>query len=161
MNEDKRRETRVLAEQIAAYSLDLLIHVYRGLRVLDKSDAGSGFSPDLQAMTEVIKALRALNEGMYVAKTREDDVERLLLEVVPLIAAIDLLDRITEFSSVDEVLRDLQANVRPRFSRLVGDIENLQGMLHASAGSILASERAAIENISKQEALERDAARWK
>ena len=157
-NEDKRRELRVLAEQIAGYSLDLLIQIYRRLRTLDELNQASDFTLDLKTMAETIDALYSLKQAMYVGENRRDEVELLLEQVVPLVGRINLLERTMR---ADEELRQLHVNVQPRFNSLIQEVQGLQEMFGESMGRILARERASIEGISEEEAHERDAERWK
>lgn len=157
-SEDKRRELRILAEQIAGYSLDLLIQVYRKLRTFDEADQASDLTLDLKTMSETIGALYSLNQAMYVDENRRNEVELLLEEVVPLVSRINLLERTMR---ADEKLLQLHGTVRPRFNSLIQEIEVIQEMFGGYTGRILARERASIEDISEEEAYKRDAERWK
>lgn len=157
-NEDKRRELRILAEQIASYSLGLLIQMYRRLRTLDELNQGSDFTRDLKTMAETIDTLYSLNQAMYVEGNQRNEVELLLGQVVSLVGRMDLLKRTMR---ADEELRQVHASAQPRFNSLIQEIQGLQEMLGGSVGRILARERASIEGISEEDAYERDAERWK
>jgi nitrate/nitrite-specific signal transduction histidine kinase len=157
-NEDKRRELRILAEQLADYSLNLLTHIYRQLRILDELEQVSDFTKDLKMMTETIGILYSLNQAMYVDKNQRDEVEHLLQQVVPLVGRINLLERTMD---ADEELRQLHANIQPRVNSLVQEIQSLHEMFGESMGRILARERASVENISEEDGFKRDAERWK
>jgi hypothetical protein len=155
---DKRRELRILAEQIASYSLDLLICIYRQLRMLDEVDQAPDISLNLKTMTEATGILHSLNQSMYVAKNQRNEVELLLQQVVPLVGRINLLERTM---NADEELCQLHANVQPRFNSLVQEARSLHDMFGESIGRIVARERASTENISEEDGFKREAERWK
>lgn len=137
--------------------LDLLLCVYRQLLMLDELGQTPDISLNLKTMTEAIGILHSLNQTMNVAENRRDEVELLLQQVVPLVGRINLLERTM---NADEELRQLHANVQPRFNSLVQETRSLHDMFSESIGWIVARERASIENISEEDGFKREAKRW-
>ena len=159
---DKRREIRILAQHLASYSLRLLAHAHRGLRELDREDDPTVFQIDTEAMSEAAELIyRIASEATYHEAGDHATIEDLMENAFVACLRTSLLKRITRTLPENDTLLQIHEEAMHVLHHINGKLKSLHETISPHTPRLLALERASVEGIDEEEALERDARRWK